>query len=120
MSNSQEFFSRAKSHFAETMNSELKSFKVPELDNFEIFYRKGTNFKQEGKVLELQQAGKTAEALVQMVINRALTEEGKKLFSDVQREQLMRDVAPEVIIKIVNALNEEDEEEFTVEKAKKS
>ena len=120
MSNSQDFFSRAKSHFSETMNGELKSFTIPEYDNLTIYYKKGTSFKQEGKVLELQQQGKTAEALVQMIINRALDSEGKRMFNDYERTQFMNTVTPEIILKMVNAMNGDDEEEFTVEKAKKS
>lgn len=117
---SKELLSKAKSHFAEVMSGELKSFYIEEWDHT-FYYKKGTNFKAEAKVLELQNAGKTGEALVQMIINRCLDKDGKRLFNEHQKVELMNSVDPEVLVKIVNGLNQdEDDETLGVEEAAKN
>lgn len=117
---SKDIISKAKSHFAGVMSGELKSFYIEEWDTT-FYYKKGTNFKSEAKVLELQNQGKTGEALVQVVINRCLNAEGKRVFTDHNKIDLMNSVDPEVLIKIVNALNsDEDEMSVDVETASKN
>jgi len=101
------------------MSGELKSFYIDEWETT-FYYKRGTNFKTEGKVIELQQQGKTVEALVQMVINRCLDSEGKRVFTDASRTELMNSVDPEVIIKIVNCLTADDDDEFTMDSAVKN
>lgn len=105
---SKDIISKAKSHFANVMSGELKSFYVEEWDTT-FYYRNGTNFQSESKVLELQGQGKTGEALVQIIINRCLDEEGKRVFTDHNKTDLMKSVDPNVLVKIVNALNAEDD-----------
>lgn len=116
---SKDLISKAKSHFAEVMNAELKSFYIEEWDHT-FYYKKGTNFKSEAKILELQNAGKTGEALVQMIINRCLDKDGKRVFSEHQKAELMNSVDPNVLVKIVNGLNEDDDEPLGVEEAAKN
>lgn len=121
---SKEILGKAKSHFAEVMSGELKSFYIDEWDTT-FYYKKGTNFKSEAKVLELQNAGKTGEALVQMIINRCLDKTGKRVFSEHNRAELMNSVDPNVLVKVVNGLNDTDDDDMpggapTVEKASKN
>ena len=118
MSNT-DILGKAKSHFAEVMSGELKSFYIEEWDTT-FYYKKGSNFKSEAKVLELQNQGKTGEALVQMVINRCLEKDGKRCFNDHNKVELMNSVDPEVLVKIVNCLNTEDDEPLDVGKAAKN
>lgn len=108
--NQTEILNKAKSHFADVMNGELKSFYIAEWDTT-FYYKKGSNFKSEAKVLELQNQGKTGEALVQMIVNRCLDEKGKRVFNDHNKTELMNSVDPEVLVKIVNCLNAEDDDE---------
>lgn len=105
---------KAKTHFAETISGELKEYYVEEWDET-IYYKKGTNFAQESKVIELQNQGKTADALVQVLINRALDKDGKRVFSDHEKPALMNSVDPAVILKIVGQIN--SGEAVTVEEA---
>lgn len=105
---------KAKTHFVETISGEMKEYYVEEWDET-IYYRKGTNFAQESKVIELQNKGKTAEALVQVLINRALNKDGKRIFSDHEKVALMNSVDPAVILKVVAKMNEG--EPITVEDA---
>mgnify|MGYP003626754404 CR=1 FL=1 len=117
---SKELISKAKSHFAGIMSGEMKSFFIEEWDHT-FFYKAGTNFKNESKILELQNAGKTGDALVQMIINRCLDKDGKRMFNEHQKAELMNSVDPNVIVKIVNALNQdEDDDTIGVEEAAKN
>ena len=96
---------KATKHFAEVISGELKEYYVEEWDET-IYYKNGTNFAQEAKVIELQNAGKTAEALVQVLINRTLDKDGKRVFGDAEKAALMNGVDPSVILKIVGKINE--------------
>lgn len=95
---------KAKAHFSEAISGEMKEYYVEEWDTT-IYYKKGTNFAQEAKVIELQNQGKTAEALVQVLINRALDENGKRIFADAEKAVLMNSVDPAVILKVVGEIN---------------
>ncbi len=101
---SKDILKKAKAHFNEHVIGDLKTIEIPEWDTT-IYFRNGTNFAQEAKVIELQNAGKSAEALVQVLINRALDKDGKKLFSDHQKAELMNSVDPAVILKVVTEIN---------------
>lgn len=117
---SKDILDKAKSHFNQVMSGELKSFYIEEWDTT-FYYKRGTNFRNESKVIELQNQGKTAEALVQMIINRCLDKKGKKVFTDASKTELMNSVDPEVLVKIVNGLNQEDDEDtISVEDASKN
>ena len=57
-----------------------------------------------------------------MIINRCLDKEGKRVFSDHQKAEMMNAVDPNVLVKIVNAMNDinEKDEIMTTEKARKN
>ena len=101
---SKDILKNAKKHFNEVVIGDIKEIDVPEWD-CKIFFRGGTNFTQEAKVIELQNSGKSAEALVQVLINRSLDKDGKRLFSDHQKSELMNSVDPATILKIVTKIN---------------
>jgi len=106
MSNS--VLDKAKEHMRAKIGSGLKGpIDVPEWDT-QVWYKPATTFHQESKVIELQQAGKTVEALVQTLINRALDENGKPIFSLASKQDLMRAVDPAVILRIIQGMNDED------------
>jgi hypothetical protein len=110
---------QAKSHFHSLNTGEMDSIDVPEW-NTTIYWKKGgLNFAQQSKIIELTQQGKTAEALVEMLILRALTEDGKKVFKPVEKTEIMREVDPNVIMKVVTAMGE-GEDEVTGESAIKN
>lgn len=116
---SKEILDKAKSHFREVMSGELQSFYIDEWDTT-FYYKKGTNFKQEAKILELQNQGKTAEALIQMIINRCLDADGKRVFTEASKQELMNSVDPSVLVKIVGALSSSEDETTDVETASKN
>lgn len=96
---------KATKHFADVVSGTLNEYYVEEWDET-IYYKNGTNFAQEAKVIELQNKNKSAEALVQVLINRALDKDGKKLFADAEKAVLMNSVDPSTILKIVGKMNE--------------
>jgi hypothetical protein len=99
---------KAKSHFADIANKGMDSVEVPEWDTTVYWKVGGLNFASQSKVIELQQQGKTAEALVEMLIMRALTEDGKKMFKLAEKTVIMNAVDPNVILKIVTAMGDSD------------
>ena len=98
----------AKMHFAEISNKGMESFEVPEWDTTVYWKVGGLNFASQSAVIELQNAGKSADALVEMMLIRALDKDGKKMFSKMEKPILMNQVDPNVILKIVTAMGESD------------
>ena len=98
----------AKAHFKEILASGLKGpIKVPEW-NADIYYKPATTFQQESKIVELTQAGKTVEALVESLIMRALDADGNPLFNKVDKPELMRFVDPSIIMRVMAEMNDPD------------
>ena len=59
----------------------------------------------ESKIMSLTNSGKTAEALVESIIWKALDEDGKRLFKETDRIELMNEADPSVIISVASQLN---------------
>jgi hypothetical protein len=55
--------------------------------------------------MSLQQMGKTSEALIQSIILKAVDVDGNRLFSKMDKEELMREADPAVIIRVATKLN---------------
>ena len=100
--------SKAKTHFAEISNKGMDSMHVPEWDTTVYWKIGGLNFASQSKIIELQQKGQSAEALIEMLIMRALDKDGKKMFRPIEKAILMKDVDPNVILQIVTAMGESD------------
>lgn len=102
--------SKAKEHFKEIANQGTAHIDVPEWDTVVYWNIGGLNFAQQSKVIELQQSGKSAEALVEMMIMRAQDSEGKRMFKLAEKTEIMREVDPNVILKVVTAMGDSDTE----------
>jgi hypothetical protein len=96
--------SNARKHYREQLAGELKSIEVPEWDTT-IYYKTLSNFVEEQKVIELHNKGELVAALVETLIQKALTAEGKKMFSNGDRDVLMREVDPNIIIRVCTEIN---------------
>lgn len=101
---------RAKEHFKEMANQGTVNVDVPEWGTTVYWNIGGLNFAQQSKVIELQQSGKSAEALVEMMIMRALDADGKRMFKLAEKTEIMREVDPNVILKVVTAMGDSDTE----------
>jgi len=95
---------KATSHYRTQLAGELKSFEVPEWDTT-IYYREITNLRSEQEVVELTKKGKSVEALVVSIINKALDEEGMNLFKPTDRLTLMNQVDPNILLSVANKIN---------------
>ncbi len=94
----------AKSHFKSKLNGELQKISVPEWKT-DVFFKGTYPFAVESKIIELQQQGKTVEALVESVIAKALNIDGQPMFGKFDKISLMNEVDPQVLIKVATALN---------------
>ena len=97
---------KATGHFKEKLSGEMKSIDVPEWETT-IYYKSVSTFVQQQKVIELHSKGKMVDALIETLIGRSLDENGKKIFGHGDRDVLMREVDPNIIIRVCTAINEE-------------
>ena len=95
---------RALAHFKAKLAGNLFKYHVDEWD-CDIYYRATANMVTEAKIMNLTQTGKTAEALVESIILKALNEEGKRIFTDLDRTELLNQADPQVLIRVAGILN---------------
>ena len=95
---------KATAHFRNQISGEMKSIEVPEWET-KVYFKTVTNLREEGKILELSQQGKTVEALVESLIVRARNEDGTKMFTPADKPTLLNEVDPKVLIGIVGSMN---------------
>ena len=94
----------AKDHFKQKLSGELKKITITEWKT-DVYYKGAYPFAVESKILELQQQGKVVEALVESIIQKSLTPDGKKMFQSGDKWTLMNEVDPAVITRIAGAIN---------------
>ena len=95
---------KATSHYRTQIAGEMKKFEVPEWDTT-IYYRPLQTLRAEAEVVELSRAGKTVEALVVSIINKARDEEGKMLFTKHDKATFMNEIDPNVILRVAGQIN---------------
>jgi hypothetical protein len=95
---------KVKSHYRSKLSGELQKMTIPEWQT-DIYYKTAHSFAVESKIIELQQQGKTVEALVESVILKALDPDGKPLFNKFDKNALMNEADPSVLMKIASILN---------------
>lgn len=95
---------KATAHFRNRLSGELKSIYVPEWDS-KVYFKEANTLKEESKIVELAQQGKSVEALVQTLITKARNEDGTKMFAEMDKVVLMNEVDPNVIIRLCGEMN---------------
>lgn len=105
---------KATTHFKSRMG-DLLCVDVPEWAT-KVYYRP-INLLDQGEIYSLQEQKKTAEAVAMTIVLRARNEDGSRMFKRADKFQIMNDVDPDVITKIIGAMNgddgiEEDEDEL--------
>lgn len=93
-----------KGHFKEKLSGGLQKIAVPEWKT-DIYFKGTYPFAVESKILQLQQQGKTVEALVESLIQKALDPEGKPLFNKFDKVTLMNEADPSVLLRVCAELN---------------
>ena len=94
----------ARNHYKNQIGGELKSIEVPEWETT-VYYKTVSNFVEEQKIIELHNKGELVGALVETLIQKARHADGKKMFSNADRDVLMREVDPNVIIRVCTEIN---------------
>lgn len=100
---------KATAHFRNQISGEMRMIEVPEWET-KIYFKAATTLRDEGKILELSQQGKTIEALVESIIIRARNEDGSKMFTSADKMIFMNEIDPKVIISIASKMNSVAEE----------
>ena len=108
-SNKLNVLGNAKSHFRSALGAELNSVEVPEW-NSTIYFKTASSFMVEKKILDLHSKGSMVEALVETLLVKALNADGTKVFAPADKVVLRREVDPDVIIRVVSAINAAKEE----------
>jgi len=99
---------KAIQHFKDRNSDGMKEFHVAEWDTT-IYYKRVGSFKDQSAVMSLHQQGKIVEALVETIVTKARTKDGKKMFASADRVTLLNEADPEVLTKIATELNKVDE-----------
>lgn len=94
----------ATGHFKNKMSGELMKLHCEEW-GIDIYYKATSSLSVENRIMSYQQQGKTAEALVESVIMKALDKNGEKLFRPTDRATFLHEVDPNVIVKVATVLN---------------
>lgn len=102
--NTQTALEAATGHFRERLGGKLGIYKCDEW-GIDIYFKSTSSLAVENKIMAFQQQGKTAEALVESIISKALDKNGEKLFKATDRATFLHEVDPNVIIKIATVLN---------------
>ena len=79
-------------------------YRVDEWD-CDVYYRATASMATEAKIMNLTQSGKTAEALVESIVLKALNEDGNRIFKDADRMELLNEADPSVLVKVAGVLN---------------
>lgn len=94
----------ARNHYKKQLAGGLASVEVPEWDTV-VYFKPAVTFQQQQKIFEYTQKGDLVEAMIETLMQRALTEEGKRMFGFADRVVLKNEVDPDVIIRVVSAIN---------------
>jgi hypothetical protein len=95
---------KATAHFRNQISGDMRTIEVPEWET-KIYFKSVTNLREEGKILELNQQGKSVEAVVESIIIRARNEDGTKMFTVADKMVMLNEVDPKVLIRIVGEMN---------------
>lgn len=95
---------KATAHFRNKIGGEMRKIHVPEWE-CDIYFKTSNTLKEEAKLIELAQQGKTVEALVETLITKARNQDGSKMFTMPDKMVFMNEVDPQVIIRVVGDMN---------------
>ena len=111
---------RATANFRDKLSGELQFVEVPEWgepDNpLKIYFKPALNFKAQGKILALFKQDKDEEAVCQSLIIKALDKDGKHLFKQTDMPNLLHDVDPQIVTRILGEMNSQLDDAETLKK----
>ena len=92
---------KATAHFRNRISGEMRKIHVPEWE-CDIWFKESNSLKDEGKLIELAQQGKTVEALVESLIIKARNQDCSKMFTNLDRVVFLNEVDPQIVIRVVS------------------
>jgi hypothetical protein len=110
---------KATGHFRNKIGGEMKCVHVPEWDT-KIWFKTSITLKEQSKLIELSQQGKTVEALVESLITKARNEDGSKMFTPMDKVVFLNEVDPQVIIRVVGEINTVSGDDESIEAVEKN
>lgn len=110
---------KATAHFRAKIGGEMRKIHVPEWE-CDIYYKPSNTLKEQAKLIELAQQGKTVEALVETLIIKARNQDGTRMFTMPDKMTFMNEVDPKVIIRVVGDMNEVADEDYNQEQVEKN
>ena len=110
---------KATAHFRNKISGSMRKVRVPEWD-CDVYFKEAASLKEEGRILELSQQGKSVEALVESLVTKARNEDGSKMFAAMDKVVLMNEVDPQVLIRVVGEMNNVDPDSLDLEKVEKN
>jgi len=100
---------KATKHFRARISGAMHKIHVKEWES-DIWFKEANTLKEEAKLIELAQQGKTVEALVETLIMKARNEDGTKMFTFADKAIFMNEIDPQVIIRVVGEMNVQTQE----------
>ena len=91
-------------HYQGLVTKDMEMLNVREWD-MDIYYRTTNSFADERAMIAHQTKGEIVEALVQSIVSKARDKNGKKIFSDAHKDQLMNEADPKVLTRVATHLN---------------
>jgi len=95
---------KATAHFRTKISGDMKKITVSEWE-CDIYFKESNTLKEESRLIELAQQGKTVEALVETLIVKARNADGTKMFTSMDKVVFMNEVDPNVVIRVVGEMN---------------
>lgn len=96
----------ATKHFRDSLSGGMTFVQVPEWNDSKIYFKRTTTLKEQSRMIELTNQGKTVEALVETLINKARNEDGTRMFNPADKAVFLNEVDPVVLIRVIGEINE--------------
>ena len=97
----------AKKHYTNILNREPAKIEVPEWDAV-VYAKPSLSLAKLGEIMELSNEGKSAEAMVLTLIYRLIDAEGNPVFRKPDKNEIMRQVDPDVLSRIITQISEDN------------
>lgn len=110
---------KATAHFRTQVSGTMNKIHVPEWE-CDIYFKSVNTLREESKLIELAQQGKTVEALVETLIMKARNIDGSKMFGLPDKMIFMNEVDPQVVIRVVGEMNVSNADNSNLENIEKN
>lgn len=98
---------KVRKHWENRIGQALQHHHVEEW-GLDVYFRPVTSLKVESQIVELTTQGKTVEALVEAIILKCLDKEGNPIFGRHDKNVLLREADPNVVLTLARVVNGSD------------